>query len=72
MVWERSSWKKNFRTLHTVSYTHLFVPIKKLSDEISDIKDGFGKEQLDVDDYAETAIISRNFNELMLSLIHIY
>ena len=44
---------------------HLFVPIKKLSDEISDIKDGFGKEQLDVDDYAETAIISRNFNELM-------
>ena len=35
---------------------HLFVPIKKLSDEISDIKDGFGKEQLDVDDYAETAI----------------
>ena len=42
-----------------------FVPIKKLSDEISDIKDGFGKEQLDVDDYAETAIISRNFNELM-------
>ena len=28
---------------------HLFVPIKKLSDEISDIKDGFGKEQLDVD-----------------------
>mgnify|MGYP000685951561 CR=1 FL=1 len=32
-----------------------FVPIKKLSDEISDIKDGFGKEQLDVDDYAETA-----------------
>ena len=29
------------------------------------IKDGFGKEQLDVDDYAETAIISRNFNELM-------
>ena len=44
---------------------HLFVPLKKLSDEISDIKDGFGKEQLDVDDYAETAIISRNFNELM-------
>ena len=44
---------------------HLFVPVKKLSDEISDIKDGFGKEQLDVDDYAETAIISRNFNELM-------
>ena len=42
-----------------------FVPLKKLSDEISDIKDGFGKEQLDVDDYAETAIISRNFNELM-------
>lgn len=44
---------------------HLFVPLKKLSDEISDIKDGFGKEQLDVDDYTETAIISRNFNELM-------
>ena len=43
----------------------LFVPVKKLSDEISDIKDGFGKEQLDVDDYTETAIISRNFNELM-------
>ena len=41
------------------------LPVKKLSDEISDIKDGFGKEQLDVDDYAETAIISRNFNELM-------
>lgn len=44
---------------------HMFAPLKKMSDEISDIKDGYGKEELDVDDYTETKIISENFNEMI-------
>ena len=46
----------------------MLTPLKKLSDEISDIKDGFGKEQLDVDNYTETAVISQNFNELIAGM----
>ncbi len=46
----------------------LLVPLKKLSDEISDIKDGYGKDELDVDNYTETKVISENFNEMISSM----
>ncbi len=47
---------------------YLVQPIRKVSDEIALIHAGYGSDQLEVDDYTETAEICENFNNMLAQM----
>jgi signal transduction histidine kinase len=44
---------------------HSLSPLKKISDGIAEVKEGYGEDRLEVNNYTETTLICQRFNEMI-------